>query len=129
MSMTFRRFSALCKSTICARVSNFACLAGKQALRLGCAALSAPPFALQTAVLEQQISLSPSKNKNTEHPNGYSVFLAEKERFELSRRLTRPTPLAGAPLHHLSISPYNTDRGSIICSIIIASFFCIVNSF
>ena len=25
-------------------------------------------------------------------------FLAEKERFELSRRLSRPTPLAGAPL-------------------------------
>ena len=34
----------------------------------------------------QQISLSPRKKKNTEHPNGYSVFLAEKERFELSRR-------------------------------------------
>ena len=27
--------------------------------------------------------------------------MAEKERFELSRRLTRPTPLAGAPLHQL----------------------------
>ena len=29
------------------------------------------------------------------------LFVAEKERFELSRRLTRPTPLAGAPLHQL----------------------------
>ena len=33
-----------------------------------------------------QISPTPPKSKNTEHPNGYSVFLAEKERFELSRR-------------------------------------------
>ena len=29
------------------------------------------------------------------------LFLAEKERFELSRRYTRPTPLAGAPLRPL----------------------------
>ena len=29
------------------------------------------------------------------------LFLAEKERFELSRRLSRPTPLAGAPLRPL----------------------------
>ena len=35
------------------------------------------------------------------------LFLAEQERFELSRRYNRPTPLAGAPLHHLSISPKN----------------------
>ena len=28
-------------------------------------------------------------------------YLAEKERFELSRRLSRPTPLAGAPLRPL----------------------------
>ena len=29
------------------------------------------------------------------------LFLAEKERFELSRRYSRPTPLAGAPLRPL----------------------------
>ena len=29
------------------------------------------------------------------------LFLAEKERFELSRRYNRPTPLAGAPLRPL----------------------------
>ena len=29
------------------------------------------------------------------------LFLAEMERFELSRRLSRPTPLAGAPLRPL----------------------------
>ena len=33
------------------------------------------------------------------------LFLAEQERFELSRRYSRPTPLAGAPLHHLSTTP------------------------
>ena len=32
---------------------------------------------------------------------GRVLFLAEKERFELSRRYSRPTPLAGAPLRPL----------------------------
>ena len=41
------------------------------------------------------------QKKNTVHPNGYTVFLAEMERFELSRRYSRPTPLAGAPLRPL----------------------------
>ena len=35
------------------------------------------------------------------HPYGVHFYLAEKERFELSRRLSRPTPLAGAPLRPL----------------------------
>ena len=35
------------------------------------------------------------------HPIGWLFLLAEMERFELSRRLTRPTPLAGAPLRPL----------------------------
>ncbi len=37
--------------------------------------------------------------------------MAEMERFELSRRLTRPTPLAGAPLRPLEyISVYLRER-------------------
>ena len=55
-------------------------------------------------------SLHHRQRKNTAHPNGYAVFLAEKERFELSRRYSRPTPLAGAPLHHLSTSPKMQGR-------------------
>ena len=40
-------------------------------------------------------------HKNTEKPGKTGLFrqiVAEKARFELARRLTRPTPLAGAPL-------------------------------
>ena len=67
--------------------SNFACLAGEPALRLACASLSAPPLALRATVRWRQILSSPRKKKNTEHPYGYSVFLAEKKGFEPSRRL------------------------------------------
>ena len=42
------------------------------------------------------------------------LFLAQKERLELSRRITRPTPLAGAPRHQLEYfcigSVYDTIR-------------------
>ena len=40
------------------------------------------------------------------------LFLAEKERFELSRRGNRPTPLAGAPLRPLEyFSVYSCASG------------------
>ena len=42
-----------------------------------------------------------------------SNFLAEKERFELSRRYSRPTPLAGAPLRPLEyFSVYSTQTAA-----------------
>ena len=41
------------------------------------------------------------------------LFLAEKERFELSRRYNRPTPLAGAPLRPLEyFSVYSTQTAA-----------------
>ena len=52
-----------------------------------------------------------------------------EERIWTFAPVTRPTPLAGAPLHHLSTSPYNADRGFVICPIIISSFFSFVNTF
>ena len=52
----------------------------------------------------ENLSFSTEKAKR-QSPERATAFLAEKERFELSRRYNRPTPLAGAPLHHLSISP------------------------
>ncbi len=46
-------------------------------------------------------SLLLRRKKQRGYPHGYPLCLAEKERFELSRRLSRPTPLAGAPLRPL----------------------------
>ena len=43
--------------------SNFACLAGEPALRLGCASLSAPPLALRATVRWRQILSSPRKKE------------------------------------------------------------------
>ena len=64
------------------------------------------------------------------------LFLAEQERFELSRRYSRPTPLAGAPLHHLSTTPnqlykifVTNRRFSVVCHSIIASFLLFVKCF
>ena len=43
------------------------------------------------------------------------LFLAEKERFELSRRYSRPTPLAGAPLRPLEyFSVYSSQSAGCI---------------
>ena len=43
------------------------------------------------------------------------LFLAEKERFELSRRYSRPTPLAGAPLRPLEyFSVYSSPAAGCI---------------
>ena len=53
-------------------------------------------------------SLPLRQKAKRQSPKWATVFLAEKERFELSRRYNRPTPLAGAPLHHLSTSPYKS---------------------
>ena len=45
------------------------------------------------------------------------LFLAEKERFELSRRYSRPTPLAGAPLRPLEyFSVYSPQSAGCIGS-------------
>ena len=61
-------------------------LAGEQALRLGFATLSAPSGALRPAAQEwANLSISAQKKKDS-HPKGQLSFLAEKERFELSRR-------------------------------------------
>ena len=44
---------------------------------------------------------------------GRVLFLAEKERFELSRRYSRPTPLAGAPLRPLEyFSKYSSEAAA-----------------
>ena len=43
----------------------------------------------------------------------FSDFLAEKERFELSRRDNRPTPLAGAPLRPLEYFSVYSSRSAI----------------
>ncbi len=51
----------------------------------------------------------------TGSPNGLPVSLAEKERFELSRRYHRPTPLAGAPLRPLEyFSVYSSQAAGCI---------------
>ena len=41
-------------------------------------------------------------------PHGF--YASEKERFELSRRLSRPTPLAGAPLRPLEYFSVSSER-------------------
>ena len=78
---------------------------GERAPRYAFACLSAPD-SLREPCNRGQISPTPQKAKR-QSPKRATVFLAEKERFELSRRYNRPTPLAGAPLHHLSTSPYS----------------------
>ena len=58
------------------------------------------------------------------------ISLAEKERFELSRRLSRPTPLAGAPLRPLEyFSTAVSDRLITDSFIIIQFSFPVVNKF
>ena len=69
----------------------------KRACRCALARLSAPT-ALRSAQETQALFFDKKQNG---YPNGYPFCLAEKERFELSRRLSRPTPLAGAPLRPL----------------------------
>ena len=62
------------------------------------------------SVLLQNARKRPKINKKSPQSTDFWWFesfsiLAEMERFELSRRYSRPTPLAGAPLHHLSTTP------------------------
>ena len=61
------------------------------------------------------------------------LFLAEKERFELSRRYNRPTPLAGAPLRPLEYFSVYPSQGAVsFClrtSLIIHNFICFVKTF
>ena len=62
-------------------------------------ARNAPSLAASVALVQIFRMIVPP-NKNTTRMGG--VLLAEKERFELSRRvLWQPTPLAGAPLRPL----------------------------
>ena len=69
------------------------------------------PLALQAAA---QKGISPSPPTQKRHPMG-AFALAEKERFELSRRDNRPTPLAGAPLRPLEyFSVYSSQAA--VCS-------------
>ena len=62
-----------------------------------------------------------------------SLFLAEKERFELSRRDNRPTPLAGAPLRPLEYFSGYSPRDAVCIlsrmSFIIHSFTAFVKPF
>ena len=61
--------------------------------------------------LGAEFKISASQHKNKKDTRKWvSFLLAEMERFELSRRYSRPTPLAGAPLHHLSTSPKMQGR-------------------
>ncbi len=59
--------------------------------------------------------------------------MAEKERFELSRRYNRPTPLAGAPLRPLEYFSVYSSQGAVsFClrtSLIIHNFIGFVNTF
>ena len=76
-----------------------------------------------------QIATSTTKRKTTKW---WSFFLAEKERFELSRRYNRPTPLAGAPLRPLEyFSVYSSQAAfAETCDTpIIYDFFAFVNIF
>ena len=63
---------------------------------------------------------------------GYPLFLAEKERFELSRRLYPTYTLSrGASSANLSTSPYHTRRLAVFqaCLSIIPHFLPFVNIF
>ena len=50
---------------------------------------------------EPALRSNPSSRKNKKEVLLDFLFISRKERFELSRRLSRPTPLAGAPLRPL----------------------------
>ena len=73
---------------------------------------------VQTKQFRRQSGVSRLTGYQTDQPRqkenptltGRVLFLAEKERFELSRRYSRPTPLAGAPLRPLEyFSKYSSE--------------------
>ena len=78
--------------------SNLRRLADKQACRLGFARLSAPPPAMRAATQSQRISLSPPKNKK---PPKWAAFFGGEREIRTLAPVSRPTPLAGEPLHRL----------------------------
>ena len=78
---------------------------GERAPRYAFACLSAPDPLRGPCDRGQIASATPKETKRIPEI-GYPFCLAEQERFELSRRYSRPTPLAGAPLHHLSTTPH-----------------------
>ena len=59
------------------------------------------------------------------------LFLAEKERFELSRRYNRPTPLAGAPLRPLEYFSVYSSQSAVAWDLrhtILYTFFIFLSS-
>ena len=114
--------------------SSLACLKASFQTRLRSIICAEGRYA--TPSQERKISPARAKTKNKECPKGHSLFLAEQERFELSRRYSRPTPLAGAPLHHLSTTPhqlhillFRNRAPPVVCHSIIASFGAFVKGF
>ena len=83
--------------------SNFACLAEKQAFRLGCAALSAPPAL--------RFKSAPPKRKIRNTQMGIPYFW--RRRKDLNLRAGYPTYIlsrdASSPLEYFSIKSVNSD--------------------
>ena len=72
-----------------------------------------PPAALpHSSLLPVPGARSNLSLPNEKAPLWVLFHLAEKERFELSRRLSRPTPLAGAPLRPLEYFSKGCQRSS-----------------
>ena len=67
------------------------------------------------------------------HKTKVRFLLAEKERFELSRRYSRPTPLAGAPLRPLEYFSVYSSRSAVCIrpatSILYTVFACLSSLF
>ena len=80
--------------------------------------------------LKELKSLLRSQRKKETDRNGLSLFLAEKERFELSRRVYPTYTLSrGASSANLSTSPYLQIAVFQICYIIISYLLTFVNTF
>ena len=84
--------------------SNFACLPGKRAFRLGCAALSAPPHTLCAAVQREKILSSPQKQKGS--PLRTAIFGGGSEPYSL--RAAKPAALALRAM----LRPLRNPRGA-----------------
>ena len=107
ISVAMRPSLRRCRSP---RGSDLRRLAGKRAFRLGFARSSAPPksgLCPRFGRCKRSKSLPLRRRKNTAIPDGIAVFLAEMERFELSRRFNPTYTLSrGASSANLSTSPY-----------------------
>ena len=108
--------------------SYFACLAGERALRLGRAALSAPPHTLCAAVQREKILSSPPKRKIRNTQMGIPYFW--RRRKDLNLRAGYPTYTlsrgASSPLEYVS----RLLAGFLMtCLMIISAFSSLVNRF